>query len=580
MKGTLYCTKCGTANATDSNFCYKCGQSISKEHVTEGSGDEWIPPKEQAAAVEQQGSDDQAAPTKVAQPKLSNFIAKHWRGEYSLGVSYWLFGLVVTLLLTAMSSLSDVLNLGDQMQGAAILALYIFVLAVSVWQIVGITRSASAHTSRGGKRVWATAANLIIFIGAIRLLHSFAVDGIPLIRESIDMVRGVDDIPAYSLRFMRNNTELELAGGIPFGTTDAVRALLDSAPTVRVIHLNSVGGRIAEANKLASLISQRKLITYTPTSCSSACALAFLAGQERYIGEQGRIGFHSASLGGSTGSNELNVNASFRDALHRVGASQQFVSKATTTSPQDMWFPAKDELKQQKIITSVVDSRYFGLSGVTGWRDFHSIEETLLKVPFYAALSTYDVDNYTKLRKLMIDGVQSGHSVIEIRANIQKLIADSMMPNYLQRAPDEALIRYWRSQIAEMKFYGRTNPGYCVSFMGLDNKTSVVEIAAKLPKDLADEDLAALTEVVKQTATNPVKGTSFKSYEKDFNGVMLTMMANNRRSVEVIASPEKFLNEPSTLCNGMILMYDTILSLPDTKKAAGMLRSMAQEAKL
>ncbi|MNG18578.1 hypothetical protein D3C84_1026580 [compost metagenome] len=131
-----------------------------------------------------------------------------------------------------------------------------------------------------------------------------------------------------------------------------------------------------------------------------------------------------------------------------------------------------------------------------------------------------------------------------------------------------------------MKFYGRTNPGYCVSFMGLDNKTSVVEIAAKLPKDLADEDLAALTEVVKQTATNPVKGTSFKSYEKDFNGVMLTMMANNRRSVEVIASPEKFLNEPSTLCNGMILMYDTILSLPDTKKAAGMLRSMAQEAKL
>ena len=105
MKGTLYCTKCGTANATDSNFCYKCGQSISKEHVREGSGDELILPKEQATAVEQQDSDDHPAPTKVAQPKLSNFIAKHWRGEYSLGVSYWLFGLVVTLLLTAMSSL-------------------------------------------------------------------------------------------------------------------------------------------------------------------------------------------------------------------------------------------------------------------------------------------------------------------------------------------------------------------------------------------------------------------------------------------------------------------------------------------
>lgn len=222
----------------------------------------------------------------------------------------------------------------------------------------------------------------MIFIGAIRLFYSFSVDGIPLIREGVDMVRGKDDIPPYSLRLMRNNTELELAGGIPFGTTDAVRSLLDSAPTVRVIHLNSVGGRIAEASTLANLITQRQLITYTRTSCSSACALAFLAGKERYLGEQGRIGFHSASLKGSTGSDELNVNASFRQALFRVGASQQFVMKAITTSPQNMWFPTTEELKQQKIITSVVDSSTYGLSGISNWRDAHAIEQSLMTVPF------------------------------------------------------------------------------------------------------------------------------------------------------------------------------------------------------
>lgn len=45
-------------------------------------------------------------------------------------------------------------------------------------------------------------------------------------------------------------TELELAGGMPFGTTDAVKKFLDAAPAVQVIHLNSQGGRINEAYKL------------------------------------------------------------------------------------------------------------------------------------------------------------------------------------------------------------------------------------------------------------------------------------------------------------------------------------------
>ncbi|WP_338919471.1 zinc-ribbon domain-containing protein [Pseudomonas silesiensis] len=582
MKGTIYCTKCGTANTADANFCFQCGQSITKANGNVDSNEELNQVEEPASIMGQQPPIDTNGPKPIPsrQPKSYNFIAKHWRGGYSLGVSYWLFGVLITVFMTALGQLSSTLSLGTRMQGAGILTFYIFILAVSVWQIVGMTRSATAHVSRGGRQFWATAANVMIFIGAIRLFYSFAVDGIPLIREGVDMVRGKDDIPPYSLRLMRNNTELELAGGIPFGTTDAVRNLLDSAPTVRVIHLNSVGGRIAEASTLADLITQRQLITYTRTSCSSACALAFLAGKERYLGEQGRIGFHSASLKGSTGSDELNVNASFRQALSRVGASQQFVVKAITTSPQNMWFPTTQELKQQNIITSVVDSSTYGLSGISNWRDAHAIEQSLMTVPLYAALATYDADNYAKIKKIMVEGVQSGRSTAEIQKDIRGLINRSLLPHYLRQAPDLALIRYWRSQIAELKFFGRTNPSHCVTFLGLDTKTSVADMTAKLPKDLASEDIAALTEVVKQTATTPMKPFSSSSYANDLKGVMITMMAKDRRAVEIIANPKKFSNDPKATCNGMILMYDTILALPDTKKAAGVLRSMAQEAQL
>lgn len=587
MKGTLYCTKCGTANAADANYCFNCGQPITNVQTNVGSTKEFIPAEEPVPVVEMRPDDatapPPAAPPKVNQPRSYNFIAKHWRGEYSLGVSYWLFGFLIAIFIAildvALSHFSDAMNLNTQKQGAMILAYYVVSLVVSVWQIVGVIRSASAHVSRGGKNFWAVMAKVMVCLGAFQLFLSFIGDGVPLIREGVDMIRGTDNIPPYSLRLMRNDTELELAGGIPIGTTDAVRNMLDSSPTVRLIHLNSTGGRIVEANKLANLISQRQLITYTSTSCSSACALAFLAGRERYIGEQGRIGFHSASVNGATGSNDLDLNASFRAALTRVGATPQFIEKAMTTSPQNMWFPTTEELKQQSIITSVVDSRYFGLSGISDWRDANMIEQSFLKAPVYAALSTYDTNNYAKLRKVMVEGVQAGRSAAEIQMDIHTLVTGSIVPSYLSRAPDLALLRYWRSQIAEVKFLGRTNPAHCVTFFGLDNKTPASDMMAKVPKELTNEDLAALTEVVIQTATNPTKAQPFSSYEKEFEGVMLAMMAKDRRSVEVITNPEKFSNDPASTCNSMILLYDTILSLSDSKKAAGLLRSMAQEFK-
>jgi hypothetical protein len=33
---------------------------------------------------------------------------------------------------------------------------------------------------------------------------------------------------------------------MPVGTADALKTLLDAAPTVKVVHLNSIGGKVAE----------------------------------------------------------------------------------------------------------------------------------------------------------------------------------------------------------------------------------------------------------------------------------------------------------------------------------------------
>ncbi|MFE1817190.1 hypothetical protein, partial [Metapseudomonas otitidis] len=76
------------------------------------------------------------------------------------------------------------------------------------------------------------------------------------------------------------------------------------------------------------------------------------------------------------------------------------------------------------------------MSGLTQWRDANQIEQALLKQPVFAALAAHDADNYAHLRKIVVDGVQSGRSTVEIQAGIQALIATSIVPNYLVRAPD------------------------------------------------------------------------------------------------------------------------------------------------
>src|SRR6516165_11776976 len=107
-------------------------------------------------------------------------------------------------------------------------------------------------------------------------------------------------MPAYSLRIMRNGTEAEITGGFKYGLTDDFSKLLKASRQIRVVHLNSIGGRIGEAEKLYNLIRDRQLITYVNFQCLSACTIVFAGGKERYISKRGVLGFHEPDFPGVT----------------------------------------------------------------------------------------------------------------------------------------------------------------------------------------------------------------------------------------------------------------------------------------
>src|SRR5205814_3840906 len=119
-----------------------------------------------------------------------------------------------------------------------------------------------------------------VVIGALQSVFVLATIGVPQVNELIQIALRTGPGDRYTLRLLRQNTELEVSGGIGFGLTDEVKRSLDAYPGIQVIHLNSIGGRIAEAQKLRDLIASRKLVTYSSQGGLSACFTAFLGGED------------------------------------------------------------------------------------------------------------------------------------------------------------------------------------------------------------------------------------------------------------------------------------------------------------
>jgi len=517
--------------------------------------------------------------SRESRTRQPNVFVKHWRGDLSLPISYWVIGSLLTLVVIAIATAigsSGVWNeIGPRASGAAILSFYCLVIPLTVWQVVGIWRSADKHTQRGGKAFWAGLAKVSVLLGLLRSGVDLQKEGVPLMITSAKLLFGSDNIPPYAIRLLRNDTELELSGGMPFGTSDAVKKFLDAAPAIEVIHLNNQGGLIAEAHRLYKTIQERNLITYTSTECVSACAIAFLAGRERYLAESGRLGFHGVSFGELGEETIGGLNDEVRHTLAKHGVPKSFVDRALSASSKEMWYPSNDELTRANVINSVVDSRYFGLSGVSQWRDAHEIELGLLAIPIYSALAQHDQENYVRLRRVMVSGVQNGQSANQIQSELRAILVEQIIPRLLKIAPDEALIRYWRSQIAEMEYLAKQNPKYCADFAFPEFAASQLDLSRMLTKDLVAEDADALVAVVESAATHPMGHEPTPRIEADLQAVIDRVGKDYPGALEVIASPAKFKDEPNALCLGVLAFYSEVLAIPSSGRTGALLRYLA-----
>ncbi len=293
-----------------------------------------------------------------------NYIARHWRGELSLPVSFWGNWLGVTLLFGAAGLVIIEFELvsldSPRTLAAGFLFLSLFVITATVWQVVGIWRAARkyirVHAGRL-KRLWGAAAIGVAAIVAVSSAYDLAARLLPQAVITGLIAFDYNLYGNYRISLAPGGEELRIMGGFGIGLAEDVRAQLDRSPAVRRISLTSPGGNIEEARKLARLIEARGLDTYTAKSCASACILAYAAGRRRLIGQEGKLGFHQYYFPGILREQARAEEEKGETYLLSRGITPAFVAKVHRALPRNMWIPGHEELLAARFVTGYHQER-------------------------------------------------------------------------------------------------------------------------------------------------------------------------------------------------------------------------------
>ena len=177
----------------------------------------------------------------------------HWRGEVAL----W-----PTLLLTLLGLRLLLFTLG----GLPSLTLDAIVF---IWQVTGTLRALNnAQADRPDL------FNIVAGYGTIALclplmifpqLDRTTADYLDLLPPQEAANTGLRLVPTYAV----------LEGPIDFAMFTALEAALEDNPGLKLLELNSGGGRIFAARAIARLVTEHRLNTRVHETCASACALVF-----------------------------------------------------------------------------------------------------------------------------------------------------------------------------------------------------------------------------------------------------------------------------------------------------------------
>jgi hypothetical protein len=106
-----------------------------------------------------------------------------------------------------------------------------------------------------------------------------------------------------------------------------------------VVGFRSDGGSLLAGVRIGEIIRHKGFVTVAPsgTRCASACAIAWLGGVQRFMGDPTLVGFHAAYGGDRIGPNRASTaNAILGAYLNKLGLPESAIIYITMAAPDSM----------------------------------------------------------------------------------------------------------------------------------------------------------------------------------------------------------------------------------------------------
>ncbi len=510
--------------------------------------------------------------------RFNNFVARHWRGDFPLWVSYWMFGFlgnITVALIPVGAAVIFSTNKGYDPSSIfyASIVMWTGVALVTVWQMVGVWRSATRYTAArtrlGEQTLWGGLAKAVVVLGFLRLLGALGGEGFPQLSEMYRITFHDDpDIPPYSIRLMRDGTEAEIVGGFKYGLTNDFAVVTKVARQLKVVHLDSIGGRLGEGEKLFKLIRERGLNTYVSSKCLSACTLAFAGGRERFLLKGATLGFHK---GGFPGVSEGEFDTLQQNVFVAAGFDATFVQRALSTPHKDMWRPSPDILLAAGVIASITDGTVFAASGLGANLTKEKVATGLAKAaPVFRTIQSRFPTQFDSMVDEYLDSILKGATEAEtvgiVRGRLLPFIV-SLIP----QADDDVLIDYNKVLIDQYTSLSAKSPSACYSYAS--GTGSPANYSAEFSKDLLQREMDVQERVVK-TATKRVS-TNQNVLNALFAKLRKELLAKGLTDADFVLLESNNVDKSkyAQYCSTTILFFREIGRLPPQENAT-VLRSI------
>lgn len=293
------------------------------------------------------------------QKNNANYILKHWRGELPLAISFWVN---LVLLNVALRLFNWLFFQGSLIEHPVIGArLYIIFMLCKLaivypWQIIGLWRACTHHGAKTGRKFWPGLVEILIILGILAILVNLTQSW-QTYTAFFKLGFQKDKFSNFIVELKKESTLIHITGGLGFGVSEEVSALLKEQPNIVGIILDSNGGRIYEGRELSKLIFANSLDTYSLIGCYSACVTAFISGKNRYLGQGANLAFHQYRIFDESLDGIYDIKSEQEKDLSifkKQAIEEKFLDRIFNTSSDDLWFPPISELIDAGVIHGVV----------------------------------------------------------------------------------------------------------------------------------------------------------------------------------------------------------------------------------